>query len=181
MRSKLSISSSTRGGESAARWGNVLLPHPGSPPHVSRPRHRKSRCHTERQRPYVSAGLEFMDTIHARVAVFTNSSPFSKKLDFSRRFKLRLAVTLLQNSVSSAHFFIDRPRPGCFTLSEALNLCAALLAVRRTEIAAGRLRSIQRHQTLRQLTGSLRATLSRCNAKQVVNLAAVYRIFLALR
>ena len=118
MRSKLSISSSTRGGESAARWGNVLLPHPGSPPHVSRPRHRKSRCHTERQRPYVSAGLEFMDTIHARVAVFTNSSPFSKKLDFSRRFKLRLAVTLLQNSVSSAHFFIDRPRP-CANSREA--------------------------------------------------------------
>nr|DAI62835.1 MAG TPA: hypothetical protein [Caudoviricetes sp.] len=32
---------------SAARWGNILLPHPGRPPRVSRPRHRKSRCHTE--------------------------------------------------------------------------------------------------------------------------------------
>lgn len=85
-----------------------------------------------------------MDTIHARVAVYTNSSPFSKNSDLDRRFKQRLTVALFQNSVSSAHFFSDCPRPGCFTLSEALNLCAALLAVRRTEIAAGRLRSVQR-------------------------------------
>nr|DAF75482.1 MAG TPA: hypothetical protein [Caudoviricetes sp.] len=32
MRSKLSISSPTRGGECAARWGSVLLPHLQEPP-----------------------------------------------------------------------------------------------------------------------------------------------------
>lgn len=50
-------------------------------------------------------------TRYTRVAVFTNSSPFSKNSDFARRFKKRLTVALFQNSVSSAHFFSDRPRP----------------------------------------------------------------------
>lgn len=143
MRSKLSISSSTRGGKLLLLDGvTFCYPIPVDPLMFHDPDTEKSRCHTERQRPYVPAGLEFMDTIHARVAVYTNSSPFSKNSDFDRRFKQRLTVALFQNSVSSAHFFSDRPRPGCFTLSEALNLCAALLAVRRTEIAAGRLRSV---------------------------------------
>lgn len=60
-------------------------------------------------------------------------------LTFDKPRQRFLTVTLLQNSVSSAHFFSDRPRSGCFTLLKTLDFCTPLLAVRWTEIAAGRL------------------------------------------
>lgn len=51
-------------------------PIPADPLMFHDPDTEKSRCHTERQRLYVPAGLEFMDTIHARSRVYEFLSVF---------------------------------------------------------------------------------------------------------